>query len=79
VRDYVVGRGHTGSPGSDGASPYPELRPTCAGVPHSTAVPFPKMTFHPTVGASLAAVAREANISRMLQYWLERYRASDRF
>jgi hypothetical protein len=25
--DYVVRRGHAGSPGSDGASPYPELRP----------------------------------------------------
>jgi hypothetical protein len=23
--DYVAGRGHAGSPGSDGASPYPEL------------------------------------------------------
>jgi hypothetical protein len=27
----VVGRTDAGSPGSDGASPYPELRPTCAG------------------------------------------------
>jgi hypothetical protein len=32
VGDYVVGRGHAGSPGSDGASPYPELRSTCAGL-----------------------------------------------
>jgi hypothetical protein len=28
--DDVVGRGDAGSPGSDGASPYPELRPSCA-------------------------------------------------
>jgi hypothetical protein len=27
-----VGEGDTGSPGSGGASPYPELRPTCAGA-----------------------------------------------
>jgi hypothetical protein len=28
----AVGRGQTGSPGSDGASPYPELRPASAGT-----------------------------------------------
>jgi hypothetical protein len=27
--DDVIRQGHAGSPGSGGASPYPELRPTC--------------------------------------------------
>jgi hypothetical protein len=29
----VAGECDAGSPGSDGASPYPELRPTCAETP----------------------------------------------
>src|SRR5271156_2683226 len=29
----VVGRGQAGNPGSDGASPYPQLRPPAPGLP----------------------------------------------
>jgi hypothetical protein len=38
--DDVAGECHAGSPGSDGASPYPELRPACAGTsPRQAAAP----------------------------------------
>jgi hypothetical protein len=38
--DYVVGQGHAGSPGSDGASPYPELRQRPGREPSQTALIF---------------------------------------